>query len=55
MDVILYSSDAKRLHLVFTRDAAHVGPKARLDSREDGPLAILGGEETMKQRRAVGV
>jgi len=55
MNVVLHAADAKRLHLVFTRDAAHVGPQPWLDFREDDLVPLLGGEDTVKERAAIGV
>lgn len=47
--VVLHAADAKRLHLMFAGDAAHVSPKARLDSWDDGLAPLLGGKDTMKE------
>jgi len=55
MNVVLYSADAKRLHLVLARDASHVGPQTRLDFCDDGLAPLLGGEDTMEDRATVGV
>ena len=55
MDVVFHATDAKRLHLVFARDAAHVGPQTRLDFSVDRFTPLLGGEDTMKERAAIGV
>jgi hypothetical protein len=55
MNMVFHSADAKRLHLVLARDAAHVSPKAGLDFRSDCLLAIFGGEDAMKQRATIGV
>ena len=55
MDVVLHAADAERLHFVFARDAAHVGPQAWLDFRDYGFAPLLGGKDAMKQRATIGV
>ena len=47
MNVILHSAYAERLHLVLARDAAHIGPKPRLNIRYDCLAPLLGGKDTM--------
>lgn len=55
MNVVLGSSDAERGHLMLARDATHVGPQTRLDFSGDGLASLLGGEDAMKERAAIGV
>ncbi len=55
MNVVLDPADAKRFHLVLVRDAAHIGPKTRLNIRYDCLAPLLGGEDAMIERRAISV
>jgi hypothetical protein len=55
VNMVLHAADAKRFHLMFASDAAHVGPKTRLDFRDDGLAPLLCGEDTMEERAAIGV
>lgn len=54
VDVVFGSSDYKRLHAVFSRDAAHVGPQAILNLRRNRFAPLLGREDTMHQRTTIG-
>jgi len=55
MDVILCSANGKSLEAMLSCNPAHVRPKSRLDLLRDRRTALLGGEDTMEQRRTIGV
>lgn len=55
MNMVLHSADAERFHFMFAGHTAHVRPQPRLNLQGNCLAPILGGEDAMKQRAAIGV
>jgi len=55
MNMVLHSTNAERLHFMLARHTAQVRPQPRLNLRGNCLAPLLGREDAMKQRAAIGV
>ncbi len=55
VDVVTHAADGECLRVMFACNSAHVSPQSRLNLRGDDPATLLGREDTVIQRRAIGV
>ena len=55
MDVVLRSTNCEGFQAVFSRNASHISPQLGLDFRSDRFAPLFRGEDTVKQRGAIGV
>src|SRR5438477_7669757 len=53
--MVFHTANRQRLHLVFARDAAEVGPEPLLEVRPDQRSAFLGSPHAMHQATGEGM